>query len=160
MGADFIHGPAQRHGAVAAHAAVGGAQPDGSALRAGRNDRPERLRAQRKSDQPSRGGRAEPADDPLDPRSYSPRARAASVGQGLLVVPREPDVALRQRAHGELADEHRARFIEPLHAGGVGFGNALLERLGAPGGGDALGVEKVFHAERNAVQRAAIFARP
>src|SRR5271166_6389669 len=26
-----------------------------------------------------------PADDPLDPRSYSPRARAASVGQGLLV---------------------------------------------------------------------------
>jgi len=29
----------------------------------------------------------EPAEDPLDPRSYSPRARAASVGQGLFVVP-------------------------------------------------------------------------
>ena len=88
----------------------------------------------------------------------------ARTGGALLEQPRihglaaEPDVVERQRAEAELGDEHGARVVEALDDGGILIGDAVAERLGAVGGGDAGGVEKVFRAPGNSVQRAAIFS--
>ena len=77
---------------------------------------------------------------------------------GFLVVPSNHTSPLRERAHGKFREEHRAGFIQTVDASGVVSRDLVFERLGAPGGQDALGVEKIFRAERNSVQRAAIFS--
>ena len=97
--------PRQRHGAVTAHAPERRAQPGRPAARAGRDDAPPRLGADREADAarpPSRG------------RAGRRAARA------LLELPRvlrraaEPDVAPRQLADGGLRDQHGAGRVELL----------------------------------------------
>ena len=109
-----------------------------------------------KPDQPGGGADPDPADEPEEPRSYSPLSRAALVGQGLLVRPWNHRSPCAKAPIDSLADQDGAGLVEAVHAGGVGIGDAILKGLGAPGGRNALGVEEVLHAERDAVQRSAI----
>ncbi len=157
-GADLVHGPTERHGAVAADAAVGGTQAGSAANAAGRDDGAQRFRAQREAHEPRGSSR----------RRAGRGTAGAGVVVALLLVPAprtlgpalKPEVALRQRAHGEFGHQHRARVAQPLDAGGVVFGHALHVRLGAPGGQNALGIEKILDSKRNTVQRPAILAGP
>jgi hypothetical protein len=111
---------------------------------------PQRLRPQREAHQ-ARGRRGS-------------RARTRSA-RCLLRVPRrlghalEPKAALRQGAHRELRNQHRARIAEPLDHCRILLGHARLVRLRAESRQDALGVEQVFQPERNPVQRSPIVPR-
>ena len=68
----------------------------------------------------------------------------------------EPDVVEGERSEAELGDENRAGGVKALDDGGVVFGNAIAERLGAISGGNAGGVEKVFSAPGDSVEWTAI----
>ena len=70
----------------------------------------------------------------------------------------EPDVVEGEGAEGELGDEDGSGFVEAGGNGGVGGGDAVLEWLGAIGGGDVGGVEEVFRAPWNAVEGASVVA--
>ncbi len=72
----------------------------------------------------------------------------------MLVV--APEVALRERSHGELGDENRAGGVEALNNFGVGFEVLIFEAACAPGGGIASDGEQIFATPRDAVQRAAM----
>ena len=69
----------------------------------------------------------------------------------------EPDVVEGERAQAQLGDQNRAGGVQALDHGGIFGGNAIAERLGAVGGRNSGGIEKVFSAPGNSVQRAAIF---
>ena len=69
-----------------------------------------------------------------------------------------PEIALRERAHGELGDEHGAGGIETLDDFGVFVEGLILEAGRAPGGGIAFDGEKVFGSPGDAVKRAAVVA--
>ena len=58
----------------------------------------------------------------------------------------------------EFADQHRTAVIEAPDDGGVGWGHAIAEEIGAEGGADAGGIEYIFECEGDAVQRPAIAA--
>ena len=68
----------------------------------------------------------------------------------------EPNIVERQRAEAQLGDQYGARVVQALHHRGILRGHAVAIRLGAVGGGNAGGVEKILRAPRNAMQRAAI----
>jgi hypothetical protein len=125
----------------------GRTQAGGAALRAGRYDRTERFRAEREADQSRRRRRSGTGGRSARTLLEIPRVLGASL---------KPEVALGQCAHRKLGNQDRARLIEPLDHSGVAGRDAILEGLGAPGGRDALGVEEVLHAVRDAVERAAI----
>src|ERR1039457_2353152 len=72
----------------------------------------------------------------------------------------EPDVVERQRTHAQLGDQNGARLVEEMDYCGVLRGHAAAERLGPISGRDAGGIHQIFGAQRDAMQRAAIFAGP
>ena len=148
-GAEFVERPAQRHRAVARDAAVGGAQSGDAAAHAGADDAAAGLAADGETDQARGGGCA---------RSGARAGRAFFEQPRIHGLAAEPNIVERQRAEAELGDEHGARVVQALHHGGVLIRDAVAEWLGAPGGRNAGGVEQVFAAPRDAVQRAAIFA--
>ena len=90
-----------------------------------------------------------PALDPDEPSSSS---------HGFMVWPPNQMSLSASAPRLSLATSTAPASLQPLHHGGVSVGHAIAIRLGAVGGGDAGGVEQVFRAPGNAVQRAAIFA--
>ncbi len=98
-------------------------------------------------------------------KSAQPRrhrgGRSGTRPAGTLVqVPRvarlaaEPDVAVGERAERGLAEQHRARLPQQFDHPRIAVGDAILVRRRAPGGADAVCVEQVLQAVRDAVQRA------
>ena len=147
--AEFVERPAERHRAGARHAAVGGAQSGDAAAHAGRNDAAAGFAADGESDQSSGGGGA----------GAGARSGGALFEQpGIHGLATEPDVVEGERAEAELGEQDGAGGVQALDDGGVFCGNAIAKRLGAIGGGDSGGVEKIFSAPGNSVQRAAIFS--
>lgn len=90
-----------------------------------------------------------PALEPDDPSSSS---------QGIHGLAAEPNVVERQCAEAQLRDEHRACLIQTPDHGGVLGGHAVSEGLGAVGGSNTGGVEKVLAAPGDPVQGSAVFA--
>ena len=115
--AELVERPAERHGAGARHAAEGRTQAgrrrsasrgdDAAAGLAADGERHERGR---------RRGRAGPGARSRTPSSGSPRVHRLAA---------EPDVVERERAEGQLRDEHRAAVVEPAHDGRIGRGTRL-----------------------------------
>jgi hypothetical protein len=65
---------------------------------------------------------------------------------------------VRHLVRGKLAEQHRARLVEAAHRRRVVTRDAIHEHARVAGGEDAARVIDVLQAERNAVQRAAIFS--
>ena len=146
---NLVHRPRQRHRAVAADAPVGRAQAGDAVGDRRRNDRAERFGADREADQAGRRRR---------PGTRRRSAGAALDVPGVVRRAAEPHAALRERAHRQLRDQHRAGIAQPLDDGRVEIDHLILVRRGAPGGLDALGGQQILRAPRNAVQRSAILA--
>src|ERR1700751_6078758 len=148
-GAELVERPTERHSASARDAAVGGPQSGDAATHGRADDAPAGLAADGETNQARGGGGA---------RS------GTGAGGGLLDQPRvhglsaKPDVVERERAEAQLGDEHSAGGVKALYHSGVFAGDAIAERLGAVGGGDAGGIEQVFSSPGNAMQGAAIFS--
>ena len=147
--AELVQRPAKRHRAGTCHAPERWAQPRHAATHRGADDAPARLAADGKCHQ-RRGGRRPGAG--ARPRSallQKPRVHRLAA---------EPDVVQGERAERELRQHHRAGVVEPSDHRGVRRGDAVAERLSAVGGRNVFRIEQVFHAVRDAVQRAAVFA--
>src|SRR2546421_2909877 len=148
-GAELMERPVERHGAGARPAAVGGPQSGEAAAHAGADDAAAGFAANGETDQPRRGGRA---------------GAGAGTGGAFLEEPgvhrlsAEPNIVEREGAEAELRKEHGACRVEALHDGGIVFGNAVAERLGAIGGRNSGGVQKILAAPGNTVKRSAILA--
>src|SRR4029077_3610990 len=63
-----------------------------------------------------------------------------------------PDVVIGESTDSGLAEQHRAPSAQFAHDRCVRLRNAVAERLGAPSGGDALGVEEILDDVRDGVQ--------
>src|SRR5439155_6378126 len=64
--------------------------------------------------------------------------------------------AERELRQVRFADEHSARALQPRDNGGIEVGDEAVEHPRVRGRADALGVMRVFDAERDAVQRTTI----
>src|SRR6266404_9621601 len=148
-GTELIERPAESHGAGAGHTAVGGTQPGDAAAHAGADDATAGFAADGETDEACRGGGA---------------GTGAGAGRAFFQKPRvhglsaKPNIVEGERAEAELGDEHGARGVQALDDGRVVFRNAIAERLGAVGGADSGGVQKILAAPGDAVKRAAIFS--
>ena len=148
-GTELVEGPAKSHGAGARNAAVGGAQASDAAAHAGADDAAAGFAADGEGDETCSRGSA---------------GAGARTGRTFFEIPgihrltAKPDVVERERAHAELGDQHRAGLVETLDHRGILLGDAVAERLSAVSRGNARGVEEIFCAPGNAVQRAAIVA--
>ena len=100
-----------------------------------------------KATPPAAAADAEPAEEPLEPREVS---------QGLRTLP-EPHVAPRQRAHGELGDEHAGGVETRDHLRRL-VEHLLLEGLRPPRGPVALAGHQVLDAPRDPVEQPEIGA--
>ena len=148
-GAEFVERPAERHGAGARHAAVGGAQAGDAAAHGRADDGAAGFAADGEADEARGGGGA----------GTGAGAGGAFFEQpGIHGLAAEPDVIECERAERELGDEHGAGGVETLDDGGIGLRYAIAEGLRAIGGGDVGGVEQILCAPGNAVQRATIAA--
>ena len=134
---------------VRAHAAEGRAQAGGAAAHARVDDAALGLAADGEGDQSGSRGRG---------RTGTGAARAFLGNPGILGLSAEPHVVERQRAEAELGDHHRAGLVQAMDHGGILVGHAVAERLGAPGGAHAGGVQQVLAAPGHAVQRSAVLA--
>ena len=147
--AELVERPAQRHRTGARHATKRGAQAGDPAAHRGADDAATGFAADRKRHQAGCGGRTR---------------TCARTGGALLQQPRvhglatEPDIVQRQCAQAQLGNQHCAGSVETRDHRGIFGRYAILERLGAPGGGDAGGIEQILHAIGNAVQRPTIVA--
>ena len=148
-GAEFIHGPAEGHGAGAGNETEGGAEAGDAAARGGRGDGAEGFRAYRECYAAGGGGGG---------GSGGGAAGALFGIPGIAGASAEPDVAHGEGAEGELGDEHGAGRVEALDDGGVFIDGLMLEAAGSPGGGVALDGEQIFGAPGESVKRAAVFA--
>ena len=145
--AEFVERPAESHRAGARDAAVRGTQAGDAATHAGRNDAAAGFAADGKADESCGGGCTR----------ASTGAGSAFFGEpGIYGLAAEPDVVERERAEAELGDEDRTGSVKALDDGGVVFGNAIAERFGAISGGNAGGVEKIFSAPGDSVERTAV----
>ncbi len=148
-GAEFVEGPAEGHGSGAGDAAEGGAKAGDAAAHGGADDAASGFAADGEGDEAGGGGGA---------GAGAGAGGAFFEEPGVHGLAAEPDVVEGERAEAEFGDEDCAGGVEAGGDGGVGGGDAVLEGLGAVGGGDVGGVEEVFCAPGNAVERAAIVA--
>ena len=148
-GAELVERPAEGHRAGARHAAVGGPQSGDAAAHGGTDDAASGLTADREGHQAGGSGGS---------------GTGAGAGRAFFQQPRvhglaaEPDVVERQRAHAQFGDEHGAGLMQAVDHGGVLGRHAIAVWLGAVGGRDAGGIDQIFGAPRDAVQRTAILA--
>src|SRR6266850_8538771 len=140
-GAEFIEGPAESHRTGAGHSAVGWAQSGDAAAHAGADDAATGFAADGKADEACRGGGPGTGARARCSFFQEPRVHRLSA---------KPNIVEGKRAKAELGEEHSARGVKALDDGGVIFRNAIAERLGAIGGGDSGGVQKILAAPRNA----------
>src|SRR6266849_5422202 len=134
-GTELIERPAESHGASAGHAAVGGAQPGDAATHAGADDAAAGFAADGKTDKACRSGGAGTGAGAGCAFFQEPRVHGLSA---------EPNIVEGERAEAELGDEHRAGGMKAFDDRRVVFRNAIAERLGAIGGGDSGGVQKIL----------------
>ena len=101
-----------------------------------------------------------PIAKPHKPAAVAEAEPGAGSARPLVEVPRIarlaaiPDVVVGERPDRGLAEQNRAGGAELLDDGRVTRGHAVAERLGAPARDDAGGVEQIFEAVGDAVQRA------
>ena len=114
--AQLVERPAQRHGAGARHAAVGGPQSGDAAAHRGADDAASGLAADREADQPGGGRRA----------GTGARARCAFFQQPRIHgLAAEPDVVERQRAQAQFGDQHGAGLVQAVDHRGILCGTRL-----------------------------------
>ena len=113
---DLVHRPRQRHGAVAAHAAVGRAQARHAAEVRRAEDRAPRLGADARTARARAHARARARRRAAGPALAVPRVRIGALERRVAVVVAE---AAGQLGHGELRAQHRARVGELLDHGRV-----------------------------------------
>src|SRR5712675_1260944 len=146
----FVHAPRQSHRASARHKTERGPQASATATRRGRRNRSQRLRTDAESHATRRRRRC--------------RARRRSA-RTLLGIPRiarlaaKPYGPLCQRSQRQLRDQHRARFIQPLHHHSIFVDGLLPETRRAPRRAVSLHRQQVLRAPRQTMQRPAIFPR-
>src|ERR1043165_4897617 len=104
-----------------------------------------------------------PSAKPTNPAAVRARA-GARAGGAFLQQPRvhrlsaEPDIVQSQGTHAEFGDEHRSGCVQSFYDRSVIRRNAVAVRLGAVGCRNTFGIEQVFCAPGNSMQRSAIFS--
>ena len=149
-----VHEPQQGLGPVAGQgdAAVGRLQPDNAAVVGRLPDGPAHIAADAQGRHTGGDSRGLSAAGAAGGAAGHPRVLGAPVDQ---VVGLPPQGELR---HVGLGDKDSAGVLQPLHHGGVGRRDVVLEEPGTAGSANAGGVHAVFHGERHAVQRPPIVA--
>ncbi len=143
--AELVERPAEGHGTGAGDAAEGGAEASDSATHGRVNDAAFGFTADGEGDESGGGGGA---------GACAGAACAFFFGcPGVHGLAAEPDVIEGERAHAEFGDEDGSGFVEAIDDNGVFCGNAIAEGLGAIGSADARGVEQIFSAPGDAVER-------
>ena len=153
--ADFVHGVGERHGAVAADAAIGGPQAADAAESGRTNNGAPGFRADGEGgescgDDGARAGGRAAGPTGLIPGIFG-FALQGSGGEHVAQAAGEFD-------HGGFAEEDGSDVVEMIDHRGVVVEDLIGERFCAPGSGNALYGKKIFGGIGNAVERAAIMA--
>jgi hypothetical protein len=145
---DVVERCRQREHAVARHAPPGGFQADGAAPRGRQPDRRRRVGAERRAREAGRGRDGRPAGRAA--RRAIARGPRIPCGSRVGMVGDE-----RELGHVELAEQDRARLLEPFDGGRGARGHVVAEDARRSAGRRHAGrVEQILHRNRHPMQRA------
>src|SRR5690348_5495227 len=146
---ELVERPAESHGSRSRYPAISRAKAGDSATRARGNDASAGLASNGKPNQSGGDGSA---------GAGARAGRSFFEKPGIHRLSAEPCVVEGECAKTQLGNKHRAGIVQSFGYGCIFGGCAIPEGLGAVGCWNSCGVEKIFGAPRDSVQRPAIFA--